>query len=197
MSESFQPIDGAHFYFPKMNKKFVIYDKKSCYLFSADGCFRRKIVWLSCWPWFDNFIITLILVNSIMLALFDYKDRDAITEHNQMIEFLGQIFTYIFTVECVIKIIAMGFCVHRNSYLRDYWNWLDFIVVCIGIFENIPGIPKLKALRTMRVLRPLRSVNAFPEMRRLIGSLLASIPELGNAVVFMTFIFLLFGILGV
>lgn len=51
---------------------------------------------------------------------------------------------------------------HKNSYLRDYWNWLDFIVVCIGIFENIPGIPKLKALRTMRVLRPLRSVNAVP-----------------------------------
>jgi hypothetical protein len=34
-------------------------------------------------------------------------------------------------------------------------------------------------------------------MRRLIGSLLESIPELGSAVVFMFFIFLLFGILGV
>lgn len=91
----------------------------------------------------------------------------------------------------------MGFFMHKNAYLRDYWNWLDFIVVCIGIVENIPGIPKLKALRTMRVLRPLRSVNAFPEMRRLIGSLLGSIPELGTAVVFLLFIFLLFGILGV
>lgn len=34
-------------------------------------------------------------------------------------------------------------------------------------------------------------------MRRLIGSLLGSIPELGTAVVFLLFIFLLFGILGV
>lgn len=110
---------------------------------------------------------------------------------------IGQILTYIFTLEAVIKIIAMGFIMHKNAYLKDAWNWLDFIVVCIGIFENIPGIPKLKALRTMRILRPLRSVNAFPQMRRLIGSLLASIPELGNAVVFMFFIFLLFGILGV
>ena len=47
------------------------------------------------------------------------------------------------------------------------------------------------------MLRPLRSINAFPSMRRLIGSLLASLPSLGNAVVFMFFIFLLFGILGV
>lgn len=161
-------IEGADFYFrdlkTDLNKKFVIYDKRSCYLFKKDGLFkfRNKVVWLTCWPGFDNFIITLILVNSIMLAVFDYEDRDALQPRNQLIETLGLIFTYIFTLEAVIKIIAMGFIMHRNSYLRDAWNWLDFIVVCIGIFENIPGIPKLKALRTMRVLRPLRSVNAFP-----------------------------------
>lgn len=132
-----------------------------------------------------------------MLALFDYTDRDTKNKRNKTIEMLGLILTYIFTLEAVIKIIAMGFIMHRNSYLRDAWNWLDFIVVCIGIFEMIPGIPKLKALRTMRVLRPLRSVNAFPKMRRLIGSLLASIPELANAVVFLFFVFILFGILGV
>lgn len=34
-------------------------------------------------------------------------------------------------------------------------------------------------------------------MRRLIGALLSSLPNLGNAVLFMLFIFLLFGILGV
>ena len=104
-----------------------------------------------------------------------------------------------FTVEAVIKIIAMGFVVHKNSYLRDYWNWLDFLVVCIGFIELFPIIPAadLKSLRTLRVLRPLKSINAFPSMRRLIGSLLASLPSLANAVVFMLFIFLLFGILGV
>jgi len=71
--------------------------------------------------------------------------------------------------------------------------------VCIGIIEFIPVIPaaNLKALRTLRVLRPLRSINAFPSMRRLIGSLLAALPSLGNAVVFMFFILLLFAILGV
>lgn len=180
-------------------KKFVVYDKKSCWLFKKNGLFkiRNGFVWVSCNPWFDNFIILLILANSIMLAVYDYADRDNKEPRNQLIETLGQIFTWIFTVEALIKIIAMGFIFHKNAYLKDAWNWLDFIVVCIGIFENIPGIPKLKALRTMRVLRPLRSVNAFPKMRRLIGSMLTALPELANAVVFMFFIFLLFGILGV
>ena len=85
-NDSIQTQDGAHFYFPEMNKKFVIYDKRSCYLCKHDGWFRKKIVWLSCWPWFDNFIIILILVNSIMLALFDQSDRDALTAHNKLIE---------------------------------------------------------------------------------------------------------------
>lgn len=93
----------------------------------------------------------------------------------------------------------MGFVHHKNSYLRDTWNWLDFLVVCIGMTDYIPGISgsNLKALRTLRVLRPLRSINKFPSMKKLISSLLASLPALGNAVVFMMFIFLLFCILGV
>lgn len=114
-------------------------------------------------------------------------------------EKLGLIFSIVFTIEAFIKIVSMGFVVHKNSYLRDYWNWLDFLVVCIGFIELFPIIPaaNLKSLRTLRVLRPLKSINAFPSMRRLIGSLLASLPSLANAVVFMLFIFLLFGILGV
>jgi len=93
----------------------------------------------------------------------------------------------------------MGFIHHKNSYLRDTWNWLDFAVVCVGLTDYIPGISgsNLKALRTLRVLRPLRSINKFPSMKKLISSLLASLPALGNAVVFMMFIFLLFCILGV
>ena len=192
-------LDGAAFYFKELNKKFVVYDENSLYIFKSDGKFRRKIVWLTCWPWFDNFIIIMIAINSLLLAAIDYSDRDNQTRRNQLIEGSGLIFTITFTLEALIKIVAMGFYVHRNSYLRDPWNWLDFLVVCIGIIEFIPALPaaNLKALRTFRVLRPLRSINAFPSMKRLIASLLASLPSLGNAVVFMFFIFLLFGILGV
>ena len=43
-----------------------------------------------------------------------------------------------FTVEAVLKIISMGFIVHRFAYLRDGWNWIDFFVVVLGIVEMIP-----------------------------------------------------------
>ena len=54
----------------------------------------------------------------------------------------------------------------------------------------------LKALRNLRVLRPLKSINSIPSMRRLVGTLISSMPKLVNVTIFLSFIFLLFGILG-
>ena len=136
----------------------------------------------------------------MVLAMTDYSDRDNLTEWNQNLEKIGVAFSYVFTVELVVKVIAMGFFIHRKSYLRDAWNWLDFIVVITGIIElaaGDEGAASVRALRVLRVLRPLKSINAFPKMRRLISALLSSLNNLGNAVLFMLFIFLLFGILGV
>lgn len=108
------------------------------------------------------------------------------------------IFSKIFTVEAIVKIMAMGFYQHKNSYLRDPWNWLDFTVVLTAVIEDLKfDFVNVNSLKILRVLRPLRSINAFPSMKRLISSLLASLPQLGTAVVFMFFIFLLFMIFGV
>jgi hypothetical protein len=39
------------------------------------------------------------------------------------------VFIGIYVLEAVIKILARGFIVDEFSYLRDPWNWLDFIVI--------------------------------------------------------------------
>lgn len=85
----------------------------------------------------------------------------------------------------------MGAFMHKNSYFRDAWNWIDFTVVVVGIIEITP-LPylKLKALRGLRVLRSLRSISALPSMKKLITGLFDSIPSLINALMFMGFIFL-------
>ena len=55
---------------------------------------------------------------------------------------------------------------------------------------------RLKGLRVLRVVRPLRSVKAIPSMRRLVSTLLRSLPELGSAGIFIAFMLFLFTILG-
>ena len=149
---------------------------------------------------FESLIVFMIFLNSLVLAMTDYGDRENLTDYNKTLESISIIFSYIFTLEFILKVIAMGFVVHKKSYLRDPWNGIDFLVVLSGlteIFAGGKGGGSVRALRVLRVLRPLKSINAFPKMRRLISALLSSLPVLGNAVLFMMFIFLLFGLLGV
>ena len=108
-----------------------------------------------------------------------------------------KVFTYCFIGEAVLKVISMGFIKHKNSYLRDSWNWLDLIVVITSIAELLFHGTNLKGLRTLRVFRPLRSINSFPAMKRLIRSLGASAGPLTQAVFFLNVIFILFSTLGV
>jgi len=56
-------------------------------------------------------------------------------EPNPVIETLDLIFLVIFSIEMVLKIIAMGFVMEAHSYLRDPWNILDFSVVILGWFS--------------------------------------------------------------
>jgi len=43
-----------------------------------------------------------------------------------------EIFTAIYTFEGLVKILARGFILGDFHYLRDAWNWLDFIVVTLS-----------------------------------------------------------------
>ena len=52
--------------------------------------------------------------------------------YNAIIEYTDIIFTGFFTVECFLKIISLGFFVSKYSYLRSWWNLLDFFVVVSG-----------------------------------------------------------------
>ena len=92
----------------------------------------------------------------------------------------------------------MGFIIHENAYLRDSWNWIDFVVVIFAIVELLPigGSVSLRPLRAFRILRPLKTIKPFPAMRMLISGIIQSIPALINALIFMVFILTQFAILG-
>ena len=133
------------------------------------------------------------------------------------------VFTALFCLEFVLKALAMGFCFDAGSYLRDSWNVLDFLVVVTSVLNFIPGVPEITALRVFRVLRPLRTIELLPGtplfsvvdsvmsafspstvplcwvagLKLLVSALLKSLPQLATVVMFLTFIFSLFGVLGV
>jgi Mg2+/Co2+ transporter CorB len=89
-----------------------------------------KVVMLN--RWFTGLTTSIIILNSVNLSIYDYSDRDSLTSYNNVLNILNKIFTFMFLGESIIKILAMGFIMHENSYLRDGWNILDFFIVIIG-----------------------------------------------------------------
>ena len=71
----------------------------------------------------------------MVLTIYDYNDRDNLTKWNQTLESIGEVFTILFAIEMVLKIMAQGFIIHKNAYLRDAWNWLDTVVVVTGVMD--------------------------------------------------------------
>ena len=114
---------------------------------SEANLFRQLVVYLITWKWFDRFVLALIITNSAVLAMTDYSKMDPSTGallvedsvRNTIVEALDPIFTSLFMVEGVLKIIAMGLFFAKGAYLRDPWNWLDFVVAVSGyvLFFNI------------------------------------------------------------
>jgi hypothetical protein len=68
----------------------------------------------------------------ISLSLFDYADRTSSMKWNKIIDKIDYTLSIIFIVEAWIKIFAMGFIIHKFSYLRQGWNVIDFVIAISG-----------------------------------------------------------------
>mmetsp|Transcript_43521 Transcript_43521/g.105631 ORF Transcript_43521/g.105631 Transcript_43521/m.105631 type:complete len:2203 (+) Transcript_43521:102-6710(+) len=157
---------------------------------------RQVAIRITQWPAFDNMILLAILVNCLFMALnppFENLERESDT-----------VFVAVFTLEMTLKMIALGFIFERAAFLRSAWNWLDFVVVVTGLMTiyvramaGESGLDAVSAVRAVRLLRPLRTINRIPGMRVLVRSLLDAIPAMGSVMLLCSFIFLVFGIIGV
>jgi hypothetical protein len=95
---------------------------------SVTNPFRNKIIQLvAINPWFDRIILVVIIVNCFFLALDG--EMEWVTQYSDAVDF---VFLIIYTMEMILKIIAMGFFMRAHSYLRDSWN-----IVSILHFLNI------------------------------------------------------------
>ena len=76
---------------------------------------------------------------------------------------LDTVTTYIFVVEAMCKILALGFiCNGPNSYLRKWEFFFDFFIVLSALLSggtDYKFLAQLKILRVLRVIRPLRIIS--------------------------------------
>ena len=147
-----------------MNGRWHRFSIDSLYFMISQSRVRQLCVKIIVNKWFDRFIIFCIIANSILLATKQYEmnyDVDYVSNWNNTIDKFDLAFSIIFIVECILKVIGMGFIRHKAAYLRSAWNWIDFFIVIVSIvgFTPMPADSSFKAFRTARVLRPLRSMH--------------------------------------
>jgi hypothetical protein len=73
-----------------------------------------------------------ILLNSIAIAAHDFSDENDLTERNRILHKVQLSIQAIYLVELVLNVLGMGLIHCRNSFLRDGWNIIDTIVICLG-----------------------------------------------------------------
>nr|CAD7440521.1 unnamed protein product [Timema bartmani] len=128
----------------------------SFFYFSPWNSVRRTCIFLSTNQMFDYVVMTTILLNCVFLAM------------TETVEEAEYIFLAIYTAEMSIKSIAKGFILNKYTYLRNPWNWLDFVVITSGYATIGMEVGNLAGLRTFRVLRALKTVSIMPVLKTII-----------------------------
>uniref|UniRef100_A0A8B9D299 Voltage-dependent N-type calcium channel subunit alpha n=1 Tax=Anser brachyrhynchus TaxID=132585 RepID=A0A8B9D299_9AVES len=111
-------------------------------------------------PPFEYFIMVMIALNTIVLMM---KFYDAPEAYEEMLKCLNIVFTSMFSMECVLKIIAFGVL----NYFRDAWNVFDFVTVLGSITDilvteiavstdNFINLSFLRLFRAARLIKLLR-----------------------------------------
>ncbi|KPI95473.1 Voltage-dependent calcium channel type A subunit alpha-1 [Papilio xuthus] len=101
----------------------------SLFIFSDENPIRRYTKFIIEWPPFEYAVLLTIIANCVVLALEEHLPNGDKTILAQNLEKTEAYFLGIFCVEASLKILALGFVLHRGSYLRNVWNIMDFFVV--------------------------------------------------------------------
>ncbi|OMJ93489.1 hypothetical protein SteCoe_3461 [Stentor coeruleus] len=175
--------------------------KRSFYIFSKGNiiriwCYKLSVSWR-----FENFLLFIIMMNSLKLVWDTYilsYSSDSIQV--KISDGIDTGFTILFTIEFIVKSIAFGFFNENNSYLKDNWNKLDFLIVVASLVDmsiTSINIPIIKIFRILRALRPLKLIKHNVSMKIVVFALLESIGVIFNVMIIIFIVWLIFAILGV
>ena len=146
--------------------------------------------------YFDIFIFTIIILNTIVLAIGWYGESQ---EYTFVTSVLNMIFGFIFTVEAIMKIVSWG-----RDYFREGWNIFDLFIVVVSVFELILTFAlDLKVLvivslfRIFRICRIFRLAKSNKSLRVIFSTFIVTLPHMCNIGSLLMLFIYIYTILGV
>uniref|UniRef100_A0A7N5ZQJ9 Voltage-dependent calcium channel alpha-1 subunit IQ domain-containing protein n=1 Tax=Anabas testudineus TaxID=64144 RepID=A0A7N5ZQJ9_ANATE len=140
-------------------------------------------------PSFEYTVLAMIALNTIVLMMKYYS---APLTYDTVLKQLNTAFTVLFSVECVLKIMAFGFL----NYFRDTWNIFDFITVLGSITEIVSDTFNMSFLKLFRAARLIKLLRQGYTIRILLWTFVQSFKALPYVCLLIAMLFFIYAIIG-
>ncbi|XP_035491077.1 voltage-dependent R-type calcium channel subunit alpha-1E isoform X3 [Scophthalmus maximus] len=145
-------------------------------------------------PSFEYTVLVMIALNTVVLMM---KYHSAPTAYDTVLKHLNTAFTVLFSMECVLKILAFGLV----NYFRDTWNIFDFITVLGSITEIIVDLQSVNTinmsfLKLFRAARLIKLLRQGYTIRILLWTFVQSFKALPYVCLLIAMLFFIYAIIG-
>ncbi|XP_058627782.1 LOW QUALITY PROTEIN: voltage-dependent P/Q-type calcium channel subunit alpha-1A [Onychostoma macrolepis] len=145
-------------------------------------------------PPFEYTIMALIALNTIVLMM---KYDGASDAYEAVLANLNIVFTSLFSMECILKIIAFGVL----NYFKDAWNIFDCVTVLGSITDILVtelgnNFINLSFLRLFRAARLIKLLRQGETIRILLWTFVQSFKALPYVCLLIAMLFFIYAIIG-
>ncbi|CAG2107784.1 unnamed protein product [Medioppia subpectinata] len=169
--------------------------------------FQYKVWWLVTSQYFEYLIFALILTNTITLAMRYDGQSD---QYSRVLNVLNIIFTALFTVEFLLKLMAFRF----KNYFGDPWNCFDFFIVLGSLIDivyeqlnptsltdkvssaSVRPTSVMNFLRLFRVMRLVKLLSRGEGIRTLLWTFVKSFQALPYVALLILMLFFIYAVIG-
>ncbi|XP_035387099.1 voltage-dependent P/Q-type calcium channel subunit alpha-1A isoform X9 [Electrophorus electricus] len=146
-------------------------------------------------PPFEYTIMAMIALNTIVLMMKYYGASET---YEKMLANLNIVFTSLFSLECVLKIIAFG----ALNYFKDAWSIFDCVTVLGSITDilvtelGMNNFINLSFLRLFRAARLIKLLRQGETIRILLWTFVQSFKALPYVCLLIAMLFFIYAIIG-
>uniref|UniRef100_G3P2F6 Voltage-dependent L-type calcium channel subunit alpha n=1 Tax=Gasterosteus aculeatus aculeatus TaxID=481459 RepID=G3P2F6_GASAC len=182
-----------------------------CYIPKNPNQYRVWYIVTSCY--FEYLMFFLIMLNTLCLGMQHCNQSDHVT---QLSDTLNLIFTVLFTVEMILKLMAFK----ARGYFGDPWNVFDFIIVIGSVVDVIlsevdsalaasgglyclhgcaaseNASVSITFFRLFRVMRLVKLLNRSEGIRNLLWTFIKSFQALPHVALLIIMLFFIYAVIG-
>ncbi|XP_035282347.1 voltage-dependent L-type calcium channel subunit alpha-1C isoform X16 [Anguilla anguilla] len=163
--------------------------------------YQYKVWYVVNSTYFEYLMFTLILLNTICLAMQHHGQS---TSFNKAMNVLNMLFTGLFTVEMILKLIAFK----PRHYFVDAWNTFDALIVVGSVVDiaitEVNGLQNtednsrisITFFRLFRVMRLVKLLSRGEGIRTLLWTFIKSFQALPYVALLIVMLFFIYAVIG-